>query len=70
MAIRPDRASSKMPKGFISSIKASILFSFPESSITRESGLDYLNVKADYVKAFWDIVNWENVAERFDKARA
>ena len=32
--------------------------------------LDYLNVKADYVKAFWNIVNWENVAERFDTARA
>ena len=24
--------------------------------------LDYLNVKADYVKAFWNIANWENVA--------
>ena len=31
--------------------------------------LDYLNVKADYVKAFWNIVNWKNVAERFDAAR-
>lgn len=31
--------------------------------------LDYLNVKADYVKAFWDIVNWENVATRLDSAR-
>ena len=27
--------------------------------------LDYQNVKADYVKAFWNIVNWEDVATRF-----
>jgi len=32
--------------------------------------LDYLNVKADYVKAFWNIVNWENVAERLATATA
>ena len=32
--------------------------------------LDYQNVKADYVKAFWNIVNWADVAERFEKARA
>jgi Fe-Mn family superoxide dismutase len=31
--------------------------------------LDYQNVKADYVAAFWKIVNWENVAQRFDAAR-
>jgi Fe-Mn family superoxide dismutase len=31
--------------------------------------LDYQNVKADYVKAFWNIVNWENVAQRFEAAR-
>jgi len=31
--------------------------------------LDYRNVKADYVKAFWNIVNWENVARRFVAAR-
>ncbi|GAA4694202.1 superoxide dismutase [Kocuria gwangalliensis] len=31
--------------------------------------LDYQNVKADYVKAFWNIVNWADVAERFEKAR-
>ncbi|WP_424945187.1 superoxide dismutase [Canibacter zhoujuaniae] len=31
--------------------------------------LDYVNVKADYVDAFWNIVNWENVAERFERAR-
>lgn len=30
--------------------------------------LDYLNVKADYVKAFWNIVNWEDVANRFAAA--
>jgi len=30
--------------------------------------LDYLNVKADYVKAWWNVVNWENVAERFAAA--
>jgi len=27
--------------------------------------LQYLNVKADYVKALWDIVNWDDVARRF-----
>jgi Fe-Mn family superoxide dismutase len=27
--------------------------------------LDYLNVKADYVAAFWNIVNWEDVAARY-----
>lgn len=31
--------------------------------------LDYQNVKADYVKAFWSIINWQNIAERFDSAR-
>lgn len=31
--------------------------------------LDYVNVKADYIKAFWNIANWENVAQRFDIAR-
>ncbi|WP_295013833.1 superoxide dismutase [uncultured Microbacterium sp.] len=31
--------------------------------------LDYLNVKADYVKAAWNIANWENVAQRFEAAR-
>ena len=31
--------------------------------------LDYLNVKADYVKAVWNIANWANVAERFSTAR-
>ena len=32
--------------------------------------LDYQNVKADYVKAFWNIVNWANVAQRFEAAHA
>ena len=32
--------------------------------------LDYKNVKGDYVKAFWNIVNWSDVAKRFDAARA
>ncbi len=31
--------------------------------------LQYKNVKADYVEAFWNIVNWNDVAKRFDKAR-
>lgn len=32
--------------------------------------LDYLNVKADYVKAVWNIVDWENVAARFENAKS
>lgn len=32
--------------------------------------LDYQNVKADYVKAFWNIVNWADVAKRFDSVKA
>jgi superoxide dismutase, Fe-Mn family len=31
--------------------------------------LDYKNVRADYVKAFWNIANWANVQERFTAAR-
>jgi len=31
--------------------------------------LDYRNVRADYVKAFWNIANWENVQNRFTAAR-
>ena len=32
--------------------------------------LDYLNVKADYVKAFWNLANWSDVAGRLERARA
>ncbi|WP_419818929.1 superoxide dismutase [Glaciibacter flavus] len=31
--------------------------------------LDYRNVRADYIKAFWNIVNWANVAQRLTTAR-
>ncbi|WP_054953513.1 superoxide dismutase [Flaviflexus massiliensis] len=31
--------------------------------------LDYLNVKADYVKAFWNLVDWEDVAARLEDAK-
>jgi Fe-Mn family superoxide dismutase len=30
--------------------------------------LDYQNVKGEYVKAFWNIVNWADVQERFTQA--
>ncbi|MBN8882583.1 Fe-Mn family superoxide dismutase [Salana multivorans] len=30
--------------------------------------LDYLNVRADYIKAFWNLVNWADVAARLDRA--
>jgi Fe-Mn family superoxide dismutase len=30
--------------------------------------LQYLNVRATYVEALWNIVNWQDVAERFDRA--
>jgi len=30
--------------------------------------LDYQNVKSEYVKAFWNIVNWADVQARFDEA--
>ncbi|MFD7310791.1 superoxide dismutase [Promicromonospora sp. NPDC059942] len=32
--------------------------------------LDYLNVKADYVAAFWNLANWADVGARLDRARA
>ena len=32
--------------------------------------LDYLNVKADYVKAVWNIANWQDVSERLADAVA
>lgn len=31
--------------------------------------LDYVNVKGDYIKAFWNIANWTNVQKRFELAR-
>lgn len=30
--------------------------------------LQYKNVRADYVKAIWRIINWKNVAERYTQA--
>ncbi|GAB3707636.1 superoxide dismutase [Nocardiopsis oceani] len=32
--------------------------------------LQYKNVKGEYVKAFWNVVNWADVQERFAAARA
>ena len=32
--------------------------------------LQYKNVKADYVTAWWNVVNWSDVAQRFAKAKA
>ncbi|WP_454164097.1 superoxide dismutase [Gordonia iterans] len=32
--------------------------------------LDYQNVKPDYVKAWWNVVNWEDAAERYARATA
>jgi Fe-Mn family superoxide dismutase len=32
--------------------------------------LQYKNVKGDYVNAWWNVVNWDNVADRLAKARA
>jgi Fe-Mn family superoxide dismutase len=31
--------------------------------------LQYLNVRANYVEALWNIVNWPDIAARFTKAR-
>lgn len=31
--------------------------------------LQYKNAKTDYVKAIWEIVNWNNVQERYDQAK-
>ena len=32
--------------------------------------LQYKNVKADYVEAWWNVVNWDDVNERYAKASA
>jgi Fe-Mn family superoxide dismutase len=32
--------------------------------------LQYENVKADYVKAWWNVVNWQDVAARLERAKA
>jgi len=32
--------------------------------------LQYFNVRADFVKALWEIVNWQDVARRFEAARS
>ncbi len=32
--------------------------------------LQYKNVKADYVNAFWNLVDWEDVSRRFDAAKS
>ncbi|MBC3178170.1 superoxide dismutase [Corynebacterium lujinxingii] len=32
--------------------------------------LQYKNVKADYVEAWWNVVNWDDVNERYSKAAA
>jgi Fe-Mn family superoxide dismutase len=32
--------------------------------------LQYKNVRADYVKAIWNIINWKNVEERYQKAQS
>jgi len=31
--------------------------------------LNYQNRRADYVKAFWNVINWEKVARRFAEAK-
>jgi superoxide dismutase, Fe-Mn family len=31
--------------------------------------LQYLNARADYLKSIWDVVNWKNVAERYQTAK-
>lgn len=31
--------------------------------------LQYKNVRAEYVKAIWGVINWKNVAERYKKAQ-
>ena len=30
--------------------------------------LQYKNVRPDYVKAIWDVINWQDVSERYNNA--
>jgi len=32
--------------------------------------LQYKNVKADYISAFWNLVNWQDVAKRYNQAKS
>ncbi|MBI3785970.1 MAG: hypothetical protein HY270_21470 [Deltaproteobacteria bacterium] len=32
--------------------------------------MQFQNLKADWVTAFWKVVNWEDVARRFQKVRS
>ena len=32
--------------------------------------LQYENRKAEWVAAFWQLTNWDDVSERFEKARS
>lgn len=32
--------------------------------------LQYKNVRADYVKSIWQVINWKDVADRFAKAKS
>lgn len=32
--------------------------------------LQYKNVRADYLKAIWSIINWKNISERYSQATA
>ncbi len=31
--------------------------------------IDYLNVRPDYIKAWWNLVSWSNVSERLERAK-
>ncbi|MCL2395591.1 MAG: Fe-Mn family superoxide dismutase, partial [Acidimicrobiaceae bacterium] len=31
--------------------------------------LQYKNVKADYITAFWNLINWSDVSDRLSKAK-